>query len=401
MQEEPCATSLTADRSPGPSAVLHWANVPFLVIMAGSGLQILVAYPMMGPRGRPIAAYPFQGSRLPSGCASATGSPGRGTGTSPSPGSSSLNGLALPRLSRPQRRVAPPPLPAPARRAQRAGHARLLPAPAPARRPPRTSTTACSGWRTRGRSAGRARRRALGPGALQARAARVADRALRRVRRGARLHLARRWSLLALFTVGHVVMVRAAPAHLRRDGDGRASPMGDARLLTPARVAAGRRGSRCSARATARQPHAGLPGRHGALQPRFQLLFDPERLAPELPPEDATPPGAFPEYFVSTACPSRPRAGRCRWAAGGAAGACSARGAAGAAAHRVPRPPPLRGGLEAVAVLARRRGCASSRARVGADPRAGYVEFRSFDDGYWSSWDARAPCTRRRSSPTA
>jgi DMSO/TMAO reductase YedYZ molybdopterin-dependent catalytic subunit len=24
---------------------------------------------------------------------------------------------------------------------------------------------------------------------------------------------------------------------------------------------------------------------------------------------------------------------------------------------------------------------------VGADPRAGYVEFRSFDSGYWSSWD--------------
>jgi len=24
---------------------------------------------------------------------------------------------------------------------------------------------------------------------------------------------------------------------------------------------------------------------------------------------------------------------------------------------------------------------------VGADPRAGYVEFHSFDSGYWSSWD--------------
>ena len=26
-------------------------------------------------------------------------------------------------------------------------------------------------------------------------------------------------------------------------------------------------------------------------------------------------------------------------------------------------------------------------ARIGADPRAPYVEFRSFDEGYWSSWD--------------
>jgi DMSO/TMAO reductase YedYZ molybdopterin-dependent catalytic subunit len=26
-------------------------------------------------------------------------------------------------------------------------------------------------------------------------------------------------------------------------------------------------------------------------------------------------------------------------------------------------------------------------ARAGADPRAAFVEFRSFDSGYWSSWD--------------
>jgi thiosulfate reductase cytochrome b subunit len=35
--------------------------VPLLVIMAGSGLEILAAYPMMGPQGQPYAAYPFQG----------------------------------------------------------------------------------------------------------------------------------------------------------------------------------------------------------------------------------------------------------------------------------------------------------------------------------------------------
>lgn len=46
---------------PWPIRVLHWANVPFLAIMAGSGLQILMAYPMMGPQGRAYAAYPFQG----------------------------------------------------------------------------------------------------------------------------------------------------------------------------------------------------------------------------------------------------------------------------------------------------------------------------------------------------
>jgi thiosulfate reductase cytochrome b subunit len=46
---------------PWPVRLLHWAHVPLLVIMAGSGLQILAAYPMMGPQGQPYAAYPFQG----------------------------------------------------------------------------------------------------------------------------------------------------------------------------------------------------------------------------------------------------------------------------------------------------------------------------------------------------
>ncbi len=38
----------------------HWLNVPLIAIMAGSGLQILVAYPAMGPRGRLFGWYPFQ-----------------------------------------------------------------------------------------------------------------------------------------------------------------------------------------------------------------------------------------------------------------------------------------------------------------------------------------------------
>ncbi|QDE65651.1 thiosulfate reductase [Myxococcus xanthus] len=41
--------------------VTHWLNVPLLLIMAASGLQILVAYPMLGPQGRPYGWYPFQG----------------------------------------------------------------------------------------------------------------------------------------------------------------------------------------------------------------------------------------------------------------------------------------------------------------------------------------------------
>ncbi|HXW84694.1 MAG TPA: hypothetical protein VEJ86_09845, partial [Candidatus Binataceae bacterium] len=35
--------------------------MPLLIIMAGSGLQILVAYPFLGPRGALYRWYPLQG----------------------------------------------------------------------------------------------------------------------------------------------------------------------------------------------------------------------------------------------------------------------------------------------------------------------------------------------------
>ena len=43
----------------------HWLNVPALVVMAGSGLQILVAYPDFGPRGATYAWYPWAGHPPP------------------------------------------------------------------------------------------------------------------------------------------------------------------------------------------------------------------------------------------------------------------------------------------------------------------------------------------------
>jgi Ni/Fe-hydrogenase b-type cytochrome subunit len=43
----------------------HWVNVPVLVIMAGSGLQILMAYPYLGPRGQEYGWYPFAGQPPP------------------------------------------------------------------------------------------------------------------------------------------------------------------------------------------------------------------------------------------------------------------------------------------------------------------------------------------------
>lgn len=51
---------------PWPVRVTHWLNVPLLVIMAASGLQILAAFPSLGARGAPYRWYPFHGDVPPS-----------------------------------------------------------------------------------------------------------------------------------------------------------------------------------------------------------------------------------------------------------------------------------------------------------------------------------------------
>ncbi len=43
----------------------HWLNLVLLAVMAGSGLQILVAFPQLGEQGRPFPWYPFQGHPPP------------------------------------------------------------------------------------------------------------------------------------------------------------------------------------------------------------------------------------------------------------------------------------------------------------------------------------------------
>jgi thiosulfate reductase cytochrome b subunit len=53
-------------RQPLAIRLTHWINIPLLVIMAGSGLQILVAYPNLGPRGALYRWYPFQSIAPPS-----------------------------------------------------------------------------------------------------------------------------------------------------------------------------------------------------------------------------------------------------------------------------------------------------------------------------------------------
>ncbi len=54
---------MTKPRRPQPLLIriTHWINVPVLVIMAMSGLQIFVAYPFFGPRGASYDWLPLSG----------------------------------------------------------------------------------------------------------------------------------------------------------------------------------------------------------------------------------------------------------------------------------------------------------------------------------------------------
>jgi len=58
---------LRAHRREQPLAIriAHWCNALFLVLMAGSGLQIFSAYPSLGPQGDEYAWYPFQDTPPP------------------------------------------------------------------------------------------------------------------------------------------------------------------------------------------------------------------------------------------------------------------------------------------------------------------------------------------------
>ena len=137
-----------------------------------------------------------------------------------------------------------------------------------------------------------------------------------------------------------------------------------------------------------RRPHAGFLGAMERANERFQrALFDPNRLAPELGPEDQTDPAAFPKYKIGPVYPSAPAG----WAL--AVGGLVRRPQALSLdqLHQLPRTA-LRVRhhcVEGWTAVASWQGVRLSEiARVvGADPRARYVEFGSFESGYFSSWD--------------
>lgn len=138
-------------------------------------------------------------------------------------------------------------------------------------------------------------------------------------------------------------------------------------------------------------PIAGFLGAMKGWNEKFEaFLFSSQRLAPQLPESAATPEQAFPSYFISESMPFAPE----HWSlkVGG----------------MVDRPMVL--SLEQLKGLPRtemrvQHHCVEGWSAVaswqgvrvstiaeliGVSPRVKYVEFRSFDSNYWSSWDLKS-----------
>jgi DMSO/TMAO reductase YedYZ molybdopterin-dependent catalytic subunit len=136
------------------------------------------------------------------------------------------------------------------------------------------------------------------------------------------------------------------------------------------------------------RPRRGLLGVAERWNERVQrALFDPHRLAPELQASEDTPEGEFPAYFISPSPPLAPAGWVLR------VGGLVARPGAFSlpALQRMPRTD-LRVRHHCVEGWSAVAGWHGVRLRdlaaiVGADARARYVEFRSFDAGYYSCWD--------------
>ena len=139
------------------------------------------------------------------------------------------------------------------------------------------------------------------------------------------------------------------------------------------------------------RPHDGFLGLMERVNERFErALFDPGRLAPELPEQDETDLSQFPEYKIGAEYPQVPDGWALR------VGGLVARPAMLSLAdlHRLPRTRTRvrHHCVEGWSAVASWDGVrVSELARVvGADPRARYVEFRSFEPGYFSSWDVES-----------
>jgi DMSO/TMAO reductase YedYZ molybdopterin-dependent catalytic subunit len=117
------------------------------------------------------------------------------------------------------------------------------------------------------------------------------------------------------------------------------------------------------------------------------LLLSRSRLSKDEPTTALTRPGAFPAYKISAAIPIAPPGWRLK-----VGGLVQRAGNLSLADLRRMTRTDVRVRhhcVEGWSAVAAWHGVAlrDLAELVGADPRAPYVEFRSFDEGYWSSWD--------------
>ena len=136
------------------------------------------------------------------------------------------------------------------------------------------------------------------------------------------------------------------------------------------------------------RPKAGFLGLMERVNERFQrALFDPGRLAPELSEQDESDPEDFPAYKIGREFPIAPAGWALR------VRGLVARPLTLSSADLLGMPPTRtrvrHHCVEGWSAVASWEGVRLSEiARLaGVDPRARYVEFRSFEPGYYSSWD--------------
>jgi DMSO/TMAO reductase YedYZ molybdopterin-dependent catalytic subunit len=118
-----------------------------------------------------------------------------------------------------------------------------------------------------------------------------------------------------------------------------------------------------------------------------RFLFSPARLAPEEPASATTSESAFPAYFIADDMPVAPSG----WVlkVGGMVARPGVFTLEQIKSMRAVRMRVRHHCVEGWSAVAEWRGVrVSELARIaGIDPRVRYVEFRSFDANYWSSWD--------------
>jgi len=143
-----------------------------------------------------------------------------------------------------------------------------------------------------------------------------------------------------------------------------------------------------------RKPNRGFLGVMERVNERAQrALFSPGRLAPD--PGRRSPNKAFPSYFISPSLPMAPE----RWSLTVGGRVARPMILSLAALQRLPRTEVRvrHHCVEGWSAVASWHGVALREIaeRAGADPRAEFVEFRSFDAGYYSCWDRESALHRQ------